>query len=274
MKKVTVKDIVDRKGGEKITCLTAYDYAFAGLLDRAGVDILLVGDSLGMVVLGYDSTVPVTMREMLHHTKAVTRAAERALVVADMPFASFQRSVDGAVRNAARFLKEAGAHAVKVEGPVTEVVRALACASIPVMGHVGLTPQSAGQLGGYRVQGRTRRDSDRILEEAKALAHAGAFAVVLECVPHQLAREITRAIPVPTIGIGAGPHCDGQVLVTHDLLGLEERLRPRFVRRYAEFGALTLDAVRRYCEDVRQGHFPTLDESFETKASATKEPSR
>ena len=266
MKKVTVRDILERKGGEKITCLTAYDYAFARLIDRSGVDIVLVGDSLGMVVLGYESTVPVTMRDMLHHTKAVTRAVKRALVVADMPFASFQKSAESAVRNAVRFLKEAGAHAVKVEGPVFEEVRALARAGIPVMGHVGLTPQSATQLGGYRVQGRNQRESGRILQEAKALARAGAFSVVLECVPWTLARDITRALAVPTIGIGAGPHCDGQVLVMHDLLGLEERLRPRFARRYAELGALTEDAVRRYCSDVRRGLFPTLDESFEIKA--------
>lgn len=270
--RITVKEIAGKKGkGEKIVTLTAYDFSMAGLLDAAGVDILLVGDSVGMVCLGYESTVPVSMRDMIHHTKAVSRAARRALVVADMPFGSFQRSVDNAVRNAVRLLKEGGADAVKIEGGSErlEVVKFLRNADIPVMGHLGLTPQKATELGGYKLQGRTPGEASRMLEDAVKLEKAGVFALVLECVPAELARDITAKVKIPTIGIGAGPYCDGQVLVLYDLLGLQEPLRsgrlsrrPRFVRVYAPVGEMIQKAVKAYRKDVLEGRYPSLAESF------------
>ena len=244
--KCTVRDILARKGQGKLTTLTAYDASTARMLDESGIDILLVGDSLGMVLLGYDSTVPVTMAEMLHHCRAVRRGTTRALVVGDMPFGSFQAGLNEAVANGIRFLKDGGCDAVKIEGgqEMVEVVRALTRAGVPVMGHLGLTPQTAGQLGGFKVQGRDLESARKLLLDAKSLAAAGVFAIVLECVPGTLAGIVTRAVTVPTIGIGAGPECDGQVLVINDLLGLYERMTPSFVKKYAESGP----------PDPRSGH--------------------
>ena len=235
-----------KKKGEKITMLTAYDYPTAVAMDSVGVDIFLVGDSLGMVVLGYDSTLPVTMEDMLHHTKAVSRGTQRAMVIGDMPFMSYQASVAEAVRNAGRFLQEAGAQAVKLEGgrEVAEVTSRIAAAGIPVMAHIGLTPQSVHQLGGYKVQGKGDKAAQRLLEDARILEEAGAFSIVLECVPKGLAREITAALEIPTIGIGAGVECDGQVLVVHDMLGLFERFTPKFVKRYANINIQIQKAVK------------------------------
>lgn len=258
----TVRDM--KKRGEKFTMLTAYDYPMATILDEAGVDILLVGDSLGMVVLGYDSTLPVTMEDMLHHTKAVARGAKRALIVGDMPFMSYQVSVEEAVRNAGRFLQEGGAQAVKLEGgrEVAEVTRRIAAAGIPVMAHLGLTPQSVHQLGGYKVQGKQEEAARRIKEDAKILEEAGAFSLVLECVPKGLAAEITAALTIPTIGIGAGVHCDGQVLVVHDMLGLFERFTPKFVKKYTLLNMQICEAVRTYIKEVKEGSFPDDAHSF------------
>lgn len=249
---------------EKITMVTAYDYTSALLSDQAGVDMLLVGDSLGMVVLGYKSTVPVTMEEMLHHTKAVMRANPTAFVVADLPFLSYQVSEKEAVYHAGLLIKEGGADAVKLEGgqAMVPVVRAIVNAGIPVMGHIGLTPQSAVQLGGYQVQGREEAAAARLAADAVALAEAGIFSLVLECIPLALAGTITGKIPVPTIGIGAGPHCDGQVLVYHDLLGIYEGFRPRFVKRYVHLSEVIKDAVRQYRDEVRQGKFPGEEHSY------------
>jgi len=246
-----------KERGERITMLTAYDYPGALLLEEAGVDVLLVGDSLSMVVLGHETTLPVTLDEMLHHTRAVSRAARRALVVGDMPFGSYHVSPGQAVESALRFVKEAGATAVKLEGgrKRLDTIRAILDAEIPVMGHVGLTPQSVNRLGGFRVQGKAPDDAVGILEDALALEEAGCFAVVLESVPAELARVITGQLRVPTIGIGAGSGCDGQVLVFHDLLGMSD-LRPKFLRVYADLGEEIRRAVRRYCEDVRSGAFP------------------
>ena len=266
MNKITVKDILNRKQKEhrKIAVLTAYDFPFANLVDQAGIDIVLVGDSVGMVCLGYESTVPVSMREMLHHTKAVSRAVKHALIVADMPFGSYQTAAS-AVRNARRFLKEAGAEAVKLEGGkrIIEQVKALVRAGIPVMGHLGMTPQTATELGGYKVQGKTKKDAQKILNEAKELERAGVFSIVLECVPRGLAARVTEALWVPTIGIGAGPAADGQVLVLHDLLGFESAVRPRFVRRYADLNKVISEALFKYRSDVLKKKFPSLTESFE-----------
>lgn len=270
--KVTVPEILHRKSSaagsqskvEKITCLTAYDYPTARLLDEAGVDVLLVGDSLGMVVLGYESTLPVTIEEMLHHTRIVRRGARRALVVADMPYGSYHTEIAESVRNAVRFVKEAGAEAVKVEGGERrlELIVRLTEAEIPVMGHIGLTPQSVNALGGYRVQGKTVDAAEQLLRDARAVEAAGAFAVVLEAVPRELATEITRELNIPTIGIGAGPDCDGQILVIHDILGLTFTQTPKFARQYANVGETISKAVREYCEDVRGGTFPSDAESY------------
>lgn len=266
MNKITVKEIIERKQKEsrKITALTAYDFPFAKLVDEAGIDIVLVGDSVGMVCLGYDTTLPVTMRDMLHHVKAVSRAVKHALIVADMPFGSYQ-GVEFAVRNARRFLKEGGAEAVKLEGGrrIMAQVKALRRAGIPVMGHLGMTPQSATELGGYRVQGKSRSDAEQILKDAKALESAGVFSIVLECVPVALAKRITRSLKIPTIGIGAGPYADGQVLVLHDLLGFDSSIRPRFVRRYAPLSQVIRKALRSYKNDVLARKFPSIKESFE-----------
>jgi 3-methyl-2-oxobutanoate hydroxymethyltransferase len=266
---VSVPDLIKMKErGEKIAMLTAYDFPTARQLDAAGADVLLVGDSLGMVVLGYDSTLPVTMDEMIHHTKAVVRGTERALVVGDMPYLSYHLGARDAVRNAGRFIQEAGAKAVKVEGgrKRARIVRAMRQAEIPVMGHVGLTPQSVHDLGGFKVQGKDVASARGILEDALALEDAGAFAVVLEGIPAQLAAAISRRLSVPTLGIGAGAGCDGQVLVTHDLLGFTAGRVPSFVRRYAEVGEVVRDACRRFVEDVRSGAFPGDSESTQMKS--------
>ncbi len=253
-----------KKKGEKIAMLTAYDYPTAFLLDRAGIDVLLVGDSLGMVILGYASTLPVTMEEMIHHTRAVSRGVERAMLIGDMPFLSYQVSSEEAVRNAGRFLKETDAQGVKLEGgrEVAEATRRITAAGIPVMSHLGLTPQSIQQFGGFKVQGRGDEAARRIIEDARILEEAGAFSLVLECVPAELAREITASAGIPTIGIGAGANCDGQVLVTNDMLGTFERFTPRFVKKYANLSVQMKEAVGQYIAEVRSGAFPGKEHSF------------
>jgi 3-methyl-2-oxobutanoate hydroxymethyltransferase len=269
--KVTVPELLQRKSTaadstnkKKITCLTAYDYPTARLMDEAGVDVVLVGDSVAMVVLGYESTLPLTMEEALHHTKAVRRGVQRALVVADMPFGTYQGDVNDALKNAVRFVKEAGAEAVKVEGGERrlEVIARLTESEIPVMGHVGLTPQSVNAMGGYRVQGKTERAAEQLMRDARAVEAAGAFSIVLEGIPRELAAEITKSVRIPTIGIGAGPDCDGQILVLHDLLGLTFQEPPKFARRYANVGEVISQAVREYCADVQGGSFPSDAESY------------
>ncbi|HOG16908.1 MAG: 3-methyl-2-oxobutanoate hydroxymethyltransferase [Syntrophaceae bacterium PtaU1.Bin231] len=265
MNKVTTSVIRNmKKKGEKIAMLTAYDASMAAVLDEVGVDILLVGDTLGQVVLGYDSTLPVTMEDMLCHVKAVARAAKRALVIGDMPFMSYQVSVDEAVRNAGRLMQEAGAHGIKLEGgrQMAETVRRIASAGIPVMGHLGFTPQSVHRLGGYKIQGREDGSAKRIIEDARILEEAGAFSVVLELVPAALAAAITKSISIPTIGIGGGVHCDGQVLVIHDMLGMFEKFVPRFVKRYANLNDQIRDAVRQYVKEVQESTFPEEEHSF------------
>jgi len=262
--RITILDLkAMKKRGEKIVMLTAYDYPSARLVEAAGVPLILVGDSLGMVVLGYDSTIPVTMDEMLHHVKAVVRGTTRAHIVSDMPFMSYQAGPAEALPNAGRMLKEGGAQSVKLEGGIriAETVRALVESGIPVMGHLGLTPQSVNQLGGYRVQGKTPAAAVRLLNDAVALQEAGAYAVVLESVPVPVAQAITEKIDVPTIGIGAGPACDGQVQVFHDLLGLFTDFVPKHAKRYAEAGQAITEAVCAYVDDVRAGRFPTERES-------------
>ncbi len=270
--KITVPDLLQRKSQasgsqsnfQKITCLTAYDYPTARLLDEAGVEVILVGDSVGMVVLGHESTLPVTIEEMLHHTRAARRGTRRALLVADMPYGSYHTDLTNSLHNAMRFVKEAGAEAVKVEGGERrlELISRLTEAEIPVMGHVGLTPQSVNALGGYRVQGKTADTAEQLLRDARAVEAAGAFAVVLEAVPRELAARITRELRIPTIGIGAGPDCDGQILVVHDLLGLTFGQTPKFARRYANVGEIISKAVREYCEDVREETFPSDGGSY------------
>jgi 3-methyl-2-oxobutanoate hydroxymethyltransferase len=268
--KITVPELLQRKSlaadssSKKIISLTAYDYPTARLADEAGVEVILVGDSLGMVVLGYDSTLPVTLDEMLHHTRAVRRGTRRALVVADMPYGSYHAGIGESVHNAVRFVKEAGAEAVKVEGGERrlELISRLTEAEIPVMGHVGLTPQSVNALGGYRVQGKTTHAAEQLLRDARAVEAAGAFAVVLEAVPRELAAQITRDLRIPTIGIGAGPDCDGQILVLHDMLGLTFGPTPKFARQYANIGEAISKAMHAYCEDVRRGGFPSDAESY------------
>jgi 3-methyl-2-oxobutanoate hydroxymethyltransferase len=263
--KITAPRIVDMKRrGELISVVTAYDYPTARLADEALIDMLLVGDSLGTVVLGYDSTLPVTMDDMLHHTRAVTRAKPSALVIADMPFMSYQASDDDAVRNAGRLVQEGGADAVKLEGGerVIEAVRRMVAGGIPVMGHLGLTPQSVLAFGGYKVQARGEADQERLLREARALEAAGCFSLVLEGIPARLGTEVSRALAIPTIGIGAGAGCDGQVLVTHDLLGLFFGHTPKFVRRYAELGVATREAFEKFTADVKARRFPGESESY------------
>jgi 3-methyl-2-oxobutanoate hydroxymethyltransferase len=261
--KVTMPALIDMKRqGKPISALTAYDYSTARLADEAGIDLLLVGDSLAMVVMGHDNTLAVTVDEMLHHTRAVRRAVHRALVVADMPFGSYHGTVAEGVANAVRFVKEAGAEAVKIEGPRFELVRALADAEIPVIGHLGLTPQSVNRMGGYRVQAKTAETVRRLKADALALAHAGAGAIVLEGVPREAAAKITAELPIPTIGIGAGPDCDGQILVFHDLVNLTFAPAAKFVRRYADAGALFRTAIERYREDVEHHSFPSDAESY------------
>ena len=263
--KVTTATIRERKiKGEKIAMLTAYDYATATALDESGVDIILVGDSLGMVVLGYDSTLPVTMEDMLHHTKAVARGTKRALVIADMPFLSYQVSQEKAIYNAGRFLQEAGAHGVKLEGgmEIANLTRKITSIGIPVMGHLGLTPQSVHQLGGYKIQGKEGAAAKKIMEDAKAIEEAGAFSIVLECVPAPLAKTITQSVSIPTIGIGAGVDCDGQVLVINDMLGMFERSTPKFVKRYCNLHAQMKESVRQYIDEVKNGAFPDKEHSL------------
>ncbi|VAX34424.1 3-methyl-2-oxobutanoate hydroxymethyltransferase [hydrothermal vent metagenome] len=265
MARVTINDFLKKKlEGRKIVLLTAYDYPFARILDEAGVDAILVGDSLSMVVQGLENTLPVTMDEMVYHTKMVARAAQRAMVIGDMPFMSYQTSVEDALRNAGRFLKEGGAHAVKVEGgsEVSEKIRAIVSADIPVMAHIGLTPQAIHRMGGYSVQGRTEEARQRLIEEARVLQDAGAFSLVLEAIPLELAKKISETLVIPTIGIGAGPYCDGQVLVLHDILGLFERFVPKFVKRYANLKEDALTAVKKFREEVENGEFPGEEQSF------------
>ncbi|HNZ08162.1 MAG TPA: 3-methyl-2-oxobutanoate hydroxymethyltransferase [Bacillota bacterium] len=266
-KKVTVNTLREMKAkGEKVTSLTAYDHSMAAILDRAGIDIILVGDSVGNVMLGYDSTVPVTMDAMLHHVSAVSKAVHRALVVADMPFMSYQVSEDEAVRNAGRFLKEAGAHAVKLEGgaDVAHLVKRLVSIGIPVQGHIGLTPQSVNTLGGYGLQGKTASAAMKLIEDARALDEAGAFSIVLEKVPEQLAAEVTARVGAITIGIGAGAGCDGQVLVTYDMLNLcsTDMPKPRFVKIFNDLGSQALKAVEEYAKEVKDGSFPAAENGF------------
>jgi 3-methyl-2-oxobutanoate hydroxymethyltransferase len=250
--------------GKAIAMLTAYDFSMAKLLDEAGVDMLLVGDSLGNVILGYDSTLPVTMDDMLHHVKAVSRGAKYAMVVADMPFMSYQVSVQEAVRNAGRLMQEGGAQSVKLEGgaDMADTVKAIVKAGIPVVGHLGLTPQSVNQLGGFKVQGRDEQAAQTLLNDARALEAAGAFALVLECIPDGLAKKVSESIAIPTIGIGAGSACDGQVLVIHDLIGLYSGFTPKFVKKYADLHHEVRAAVQTYIKEVRERQFPSPEYSF------------
>jgi 3-methyl-2-oxobutanoate hydroxymethyltransferase len=262
--KVRVPDLLEMKrAGRKIAMLTAYDATMARLIDAAGVDVILVGDSLGMVVMGDETTVGVTLDAMVHHTRAVVNGTRRALVVADMPFLTYQESVARAVRNARRLMQEGGASAVKLEGGVAiaPVVRRLSDIGVPVVGHVGLVPQSVHKLGGFRPVGRTAEEAEQIVRDARAVEEAGAFAIVLESIPGELAERITREAEIPTIGIGAGPHCDGQVLVSYDALGFFEAFVPRFVKRYAELGTAVTEAVRQYVSEVRSGAFPAPEHS-------------
>jgi 3-methyl-2-oxobutanoate hydroxymethyltransferase len=258
MKKWTAPRIQASKGREKIVCLTAADFAVARLLDEAGVHLILVGDSLGMTTLGYDTTLPVRIEDMVHHTAAVVRGVKQALVIADMPFMSYQVSSAQALRNAGMLIQGAGADGVKIEGGKirARTVQRLVQNGIPVLGHIGLTPQSVRAMGGYRLQGREPAEAQALLSDAKALAGAGAFAIVLECLPEELGRAITEAVPVPTIGIGAGRFCDGQILVTSDLLGIDSGVDTKFTKRYAEVGQIMADAFRQYAQDVQSGAFP------------------
>ena len=263
--KITVPHIVKMKQrGEKITCLTAYDYAFARILDEAGIEMLLVGDSLGCVVQGGANTLAVTMDEMIYHTRLVARGRKRALVIGDMPFMSYQVGRDQALRNAGRFFKEAGAEAIKLEGGVAvqDSIHAIVDAGMPVMGHIGLTPQSVHQFGGYKIQGREKDRREALLRDAVAVEKAGAFAVVLEGIPQDLAGEITEQLTIPTIGIGAGVECDGQVLVIHDMLGLFDDFTPKFVKRYADVKQIMLGAVKEFVGEVKERKFPTEEHSF------------
>jgi len=274
--KITVPSLLHRKSlspqdSTKITCLTAYDYPTARLLDESGVEVLLVGDSLGMVMLGHETTLPVTVDEMLHHTRAVRKGTRRALLVADMPFGSYHAEISESVRNAVRFVKEAGAEAVKVEGGERrlELIARLTESEIPVMGHVGLTPQSLHAMGGFKVQGKTPDAAEQLVRDARAVEAAGAFAIVLEGIPRELAALITRELRIPTIGIGAGPECDGQILVINDLLGLTFGPVPKFARQYANLSEIISSTAREYCADVRRGSFPSDAESYHMPESKT-----
>lgn len=275
--KNTVSTISEqKKSGDKITMLTAYDYSTAKLADESGVNTILVGDSLGMVMLGYEDTLSVTMEDMLHHTKAVTRGAENALVVADMPFMSYQTSVYDAVVNAGRLIKEGRAQAVKLEGgaAVAEQIRAICDAQIPVVAHLGLTPQSVNAFGGFKVQGKTAERAKRLIEDAKIVEKAGAFAVVLECIPAPLAEKITESINIPTIGIGAGAGCDGQVLVYQDMLGMFGGFTPKFAKRYENVGEIMVNAFKKYIDEVKTGVFPTEEHSFKLSDAVKSELER
>lgn len=266
MAKWTPSRIKAAKGGRKLACLTAYDFATARIMDEAGVPLILVGDSLGMTVLGYADTLPVTMEQVLHHTAAVSRGVKQALVVADMPFMSYQASLEQGIANAGRFLKEAGAGAVKIEGGAfrAPLVESLVLNGIPVLAHIGLTPQSVREMGGFKVQGRTSEEAQRLVADARALEEAGAFAVVLECMPPDVSAGITKAIGIPTIGIGAGQGCDGQILVTPDLLGIQTGVSPKFVKRYAELGKAMQEAFAAYCKDVETGVFPGPEHGYDS----------
>jgi 3-methyl-2-oxobutanoate hydroxymethyltransferase len=265
MKKITTKVIVEmKKSREKIAALTAYDYIIASMLDKTGIDIILVGDSLGNVFQGMETTLPVTVDEMIYHAKIVKRAVKRALVVVDMPFLSYQISVEDAIRNCGRVLKETGADAVKIEGgkPMAETVRRLVDIGIPVMGHLGLTPQSIHKFGGYDVRGKAKEEADNILRDAKELEKAGVFAIVLEKIPAALAKKVTQSISIPTIGIGAGANCDGQILVCYDMLGMFEDFQPKFVRKYANLAKIIRTSFDNYTKDVKAERFPNKEESF------------
>lgn len=264
MKNTSVTFKESKKNGEKLTMLTAYDYTTAKLLDESGVDSILVGDSLGMVVLGYDDTLSVTMEDMIHHSSAVARGAKNALVITDMPFMSYQTSVYDAVVNAGRLVKEGKAQAVKLEGGIEfcEHIKAIVKASIPVCAHIGLTPQSINAFGGFKVQGKGKQEAQRLLDEARAVEEAGAFAVVLECVPAKLAKKISESISIPTIGIGAGAGCDGQVLVYQDMLAMYSDFKPKFVKQYAQIGSVMKDAFKQYISEVKSGAFPSEEHTF------------
>ncbi|MBI3296620.1 MAG: 3-methyl-2-oxobutanoate hydroxymethyltransferase [Elusimicrobia bacterium] len=275
MTKVTTSSLGElKRKGERIVALTAYDAPTARLLDEAGVDVALVGDSVANVKLGYANTIPVTVDEMLHHVKAVRRGLERALLVADMPYLSYELDAREALRHAGRLVKEGGAEAVKVEGglEVAPVVKELLRINVPVMGHLGLTPQAVNKLGGFKVQGRRPQDAEKIVTDARILEGAGVFAIVLECVPEDLAREVTRKLSVPTIGIGAGAGCDGQILVVDDLLGMGQGPTPKFVKRYADLRPQMLDAIKRWSGDVRTAAFPGPEQTYGTKPPAAREP--
>ena len=264
-RKVSVADFMAKKrSGEKITMLTAYDYPTAQMLDQAGIDCTLVGDSLGMVMLGYATTVPVTMEEMIHHTKAVMRGTSAAFVLGDLPFLSYQTSIEKAIENAGRLIKEGGCDAVKLEGgsEVAPVVKAVVTAGIPVCAHIGLTPQTATQLGGFKVQGKDAESARILLQSARDLEQAGAFMIVMECIPDALASRITSELTIPTIGIGAGKHCDGQVLVYHDTVGLFERFTPKFVKQYITLSPMIVEALKAYKSEVEAGSFPAPEHSF------------
>jgi 3-methyl-2-oxobutanoate hydroxymethyltransferase len=265
MRRVTTRRLQEmKKQGKRISCLTAYDALIARILDEAGIDLILVGDSLGNIVQGHETTIPVTLDDIIYHTKAVVRGVQRALVVADMPFMSYQVSPEEAFRNAGRLMKEAGASAVKIEGGhrVCEAVRRMTEAGIPVMAHLGLTPQSINQFGSYRARGQNSAEAEEMMRDAKELEEAGAFAVVLEKIPMQLAQKITESLSIPTIGIGAGPHCDGQILVYSDMIGLTIDFSPRFVRRYDSLHERVNDSVSRYIQDIQGGNFPDESESY------------
>jgi len=273
MKRVTIADIRRMKeNGERFAALTAYDVVTARLVDEAGVPVILVGDSLGMVVLGYDSTIPVTLDAIVHHTRAVVRGAQRALVVADLPFMTYHKSVEQALDSAGRCIQEGGAQAVKLEGgrPVAGTIARLTSAGIPVMGHLGLTPQSIHQLGGYKAQGKTEAQAKALVEDALAVEAAGAFSIVLECVPAELSRLVTERLAIPTIGIGAGPHCDGEIQVVSDVLGWFSDFVPKHARRYAKLSEAAAEAIREYADDVQGGRFPTEKESVSVPADVIR----
>ncbi len=268
-KKVTIAALQKKKDtGQKITMMTAYDYPTASLVDQAGIDTILVGDSLGMVMLGYESTVPVTMDEMIHHCKAVSRGAKHSFIIGDMPFMSYQVSIEKAIQNAGRFIKDAGCESVKLEGgsEMADVVKAIVDVGIPVCGHIGLTPQTATKLSGFNVQGKDAESARALLQSAKDLEEAGIFIIVMECIPDLLAARITKELKIPTIGIGAGKDCDGQVLVYHDLVGLFERFTPKFVKQYVNLAPKIKDALIQYKKDVEEGTFPAPEHSFAMKA--------
>jgi 3-methyl-2-oxobutanoate hydroxymethyltransferase len=270
--KITIRDIISLKNRRKITMLTAYDYPLASLIDKAGIDIILVGDSVANVVLGLESTKQVGMNEMIHHTKAVTRAVKQALVIGDMPYESYQVNPEESVKNAKRFIAEAGCDAVKLEwfDLCLEVTQKIIRAEIPVMGHIGLTPQTADKLGGFKVQGKDAQAAQRLINQAQDLEKLGCFSLVLECVPDKIAQMVTRKLKIPTIGIGAGIYCDGQVLVTHDLLGLFERFTPKFVKKYIDLAPLISKAIAEYKDEVIQNKFPAPEHSFTIKEEELK----